>query len=276
MRHNVPRYWVILLLLLLFAGLFMDSQERIVCTEYNVHSEKLPDEFDGYRIIQLSDLHGREFGRNNRRLIDRVVNLQPDLIAITGDILDSPEDLEIVDSLLSQLCAIAPCCYVTGNHEWATGCVKEITACIAKHGGTVLDNNHRLAVKDNRSILLAGVVDPNGPADWKRPDAYVEELRRMYPDHFLLLLGHRNYWAEEYADLPVDLILCGHAHGGLIRLPILGGLIGTDLRLFPKYTEGLIPLQHGSMLISRGLGNSAPSFRLFNNPEIVVVNLKKI
>ena len=139
-----------------------------------------------------------------------------------------------------------------------------------------MDNRWAILQNGLPPVLLVGVDDPNGPADMMQPDALIQKIRSQYPDSFLLLLGHRNDWAGKYPLLDVDLILCGHGHGGLIRLPIVGGIFGTSRNLFPEHTEGIIHTDRYSMIVSRGLGNSAGPFRLFNNPEIISVLLKKL
>lgn len=260
----------------LMVAAFLDSQIRVVVSEYTAKSPKLPSAFEGYRIVQLSDLHGKEFGPNNRLLLQQVARLKPDLVAITGDLTDSTEDLVILDTLIPALCAMAPCCYVTGNHEWASGCADTVKSTLSEAGALVLDNQWVLIEKNGQSFSLGGVEDPNGPADMIKPAEFVDSYREKRPLDFTVLLGHRNYWLEEYPLLDVDLILCGHGHGGLIRLPGLGGLFGTNRDLLPRYSQGAIPGEHYTMVVSRGLGNSKGTFRLFNNPEIVVVNLKKI
>ena len=122
-------------------------------------------------------------------------------------------------------------------------------------------------------LILAGVEDPNGPADMIRPDELAAKLRSEYPEDFVLWLAHRNSWLRDDPDLPVDLILCGHAHGGVIRLPFVGGLIGTDRRLGADYESGVYHGERFLMLVSRGLGSSSPIPRLFNRPEIAVITL---
>ena len=174
--------------------------------------------------------------------------------------------------LLEKLTTVAPCYYITGNHEWSTGKATELKVDIASRGVTVLDNRWEILQNGPSPVLLVGVEDPNGPADMIQPDALIQKIRKLYPDCFLLLLGHRNDWASKYSQLDVDLILCGHGHGGLIRLPIFGGLFGTSRNLFPDHTEGLIQTDRYSMIVSRGLGNSTGTFRLFNNPEIISAN----
>ena len=141
-------------------------------------------------------------------------------------------------------------------------------------GAVCLRNEHLRLERGGGSIVLAGVDDPNGPADMAEPDEFVASLREEEPDSFVLLLAHRAYWAERYPGLDVDLILCGHTHGGIVRLPFVGGLAASNMGLFPEYDAGLFELPSYTLFISRGLGNSVPLPRFLNTPEIVSISLK--
>lgn len=265
---------IILVLILLCGVITADSRWRIVTTEYTVSSEKLPAEFDGFRIVQLSDLHGAEFGEGNERLLKKVAAAEPDIIALTGDLADENTDLSVIDTLLDGLTDIAPVYYVSGNHEWWAGNLGELAELFDAHGVTYLRNEYVLLERGESGIVLAGVEDPNGYSDMKKPDEVVDIIRKTYPDAYTVLLGHRNYWVEEYPDLEVDIILCGHAHGGIVRLPFAGGLLGTDRSLFPDYVDGMTASGSYKMIVSRGLGGGVPIPRFLNNPEIVVLTLK--
>lgn len=265
---------VFLVLALAAAGMIYDSNTRIVVTDYSVASEKLPESFDGFTVVQLSDLHGAEFGRGNSRLLDKVKAAEPDMIAITGDMADEDTDMAVIDSLLASLAEIAPCYYVSGNHEWGAGRMEEVRQCLDKHGVHYLSNDYVLSERDGESIVIAGVEDPNGPFDMMRPDELVDIIKAEQEGSFRLLLGHRNYWAERYPKLEVDIIMCGHAHGGIVRLPFAGGVLGTGFEFFPEHVDGAEQVGQYTLVISRGLGNSIPVPRFLNNPEIVVLTLK--
>ena len=248
-----------------------DSNLRIVTTEYTLRFPGLPAAFDGFRIVQLSDVHGAVFGEGNARLLRAVRDARPDLIALTGDLADRDTDLTEIDTLLAGLSAVAPVYYVSGNHEWSARQIEPLRALLEKHGARYLRNEYALLERDGEQFVLAGVEDPNGRADQPKPDAVAASL----PEGFRVLLGHRNYWVAEYPELPVDLILCGHAHGGVWRLPLIGGVLDHHGRLFPDYTEGVFRSGRYVMAVSRGLGNTAGVPRFWNNPELVVVTLKK-
>ena len=163
---------------------------------------------------------------------------------------------------------------MAGNHEWSARLVQEVWEQLEGCGVTVLSNEYRLLERDGATIVLAGMEDANGYADQKTLRQLTEEIRAEQGDPYILLLAHRNNKWEDYVDCQIDLTLCGHAHGGLIRLPFTDGLIGNDRRLFPTYTSGLYALPYGQMVVSRGLGNNPYTFRLFNRPEVPLVVLR--
>ena len=256
-----------------FLGVFLLLQQmslQTTCTE--VYSSRLPESFDGFRIVQLSDLHGRQFGADNHRLLRRIQALQPDLIAVTGDFLDEDAELSTSRALLSQLSKLAPTCFVTGNHEWSLSNVQKVLADIRAAGVTVLENEGILLEKDGQQILLGGVHDPCGFRDQPDPLTVGQTLRQAVGgETFFLLLAHRNESASYWAGTQADLVLAGHAHGGLIRLPGLGGLISFH---GPRgYDSGLYQSGSTQLYISRGLGGKG--LRLFNRPEIALLVLRK-
>ncbi len=237
-------------------------------------ASSVPTEFDGLRIVQLSDLHGKEFGNGNVLLLRRVSEARPDLIVITGDLIDQESQYSALGPLMDGLCAIAPVYYVTGNHEWAVRRVPALKELLAAHGVKVLSNEYELWTHGSATLAVAGVDDPNGPADQKTGDV----LRGEIDADFTLLLSHRDT-VEEYAAWGYDLVFCGHGHGGILRIPIIDqGLLSTDRTLFPEYDGGLYVFDGYACCVSRGLGsNTVPfqAFRLFNRPDIPVVILKR-
>ena len=271
---------VLLLLLALLTAALLDSRYRIVTTQYSLSYADLPQSFDGLKLVQISDLHMATFGKDNGRLLSAVAAQAPDVILLTGDFLNgskTPTDGAQTAALrpfFEKLTAIAPCYYVTGNNEWASTEMKFLSAVLKETGVTYLKNSGVLFEQNGESIVLAGVDDPNGPADQLRPDALCQKLAARYPGKFKLLLAHRNDFPAKYPALPVDLVVCGHAHGGIVRLPGLGGLFGSGYRLLPAYDAGLYHSGSYDMIVSRGLGNGKKSIpRLFNEPELVAITL---
>lgn len=248
--------------------------------EYTFSSPALPIGWDGARIVHLSDLHGKEFGTGNARLLAAVREAAPELIVITGDIADAQSGLDTVPALLEGLSAIAPTYYISGNHEWGAGLIGELRQMLQDANVTYLRNEAVTLQRRGDTIVLAGIEDPNGYADQKTPTQVAADVYARYGDPFWLLLAHRNnHFPGEYCLLGADLTLCGHGHGGIWRLPFTDGLISTTMELFPSYTNGLYTCDCGScggssVFVHRGLGNSPRIPRLLNRPEVAVLTLK--
>jgi predicted MPP superfamily phosphohydrolase len=272
-RRRWPRALVVLILL--FVLLLLDSNLRLVTTRADISSPKIPPAFDGFAVAQLSDIHAAVFGRDNKALLGKVKKAEPDIIAITGDLINNSDDLEIVKPLLHELVKIAPCYYVTGNHEWDSGAIRELFALLKDAGVRVLRNEYVILEKEGARLILAGIDDPNGPYDMAKPEAVITRIREKEGDGpYLVLLAHRNRYLPRLAPLGVDLILCGHAHGGMIRLPFTDGLIGPSREWLPTYTSGLYEAGSTKMFVSRGVGNRTGYPRFLNNPQIAVLVLR--
>lgn len=266
---------LIILALIAAAAAFLikDSRDDLEISRYEVKSQKLPESFDGFKIVQLSDLHGAEFGEDGMGLVEKVKELEPDIIALTGDFVTDEGDLAAVEKLAARLVKLCPVYFVSGNHEFGSGLAVKVRNILERAGVKYLSNEYLTISRGEDEILLGGVEDPLAYADMLSPDELAQKMNDAAPDAFKILLGHRNYWMTEYPELPVDLIFCGHAHGGLIRIPGVGGLIGTDRRLFPDFDAGEYNNGRYTLIVSRGLGNSVPIPRVFNRPEIVCVEL---
>ena len=262
----------LLLLSLLLA--FFWSQQNLIQTEV-IEEPGAPEAFNGLRIALISDLHGKEFGEDNQILLEKIKSLHPDFIAITGDLVHDTAQFGIIPPLAKGLAAIAPTYYVTGNHEWATHEVPKIKQLLQEGGVCVLSNEYVTMEREGQTIALLGADDNNGNADQKTIHQMADEVREKEgKDAFLLLLSHRNNRYQTYIDAKIDLTLCGHAHGGQVRLPFTDGLIGPHREWFPKYTAGRYTLSFGDMIVSRGLSDKAPAFRLFNRPDVPLIILR--
>ena len=165
---------------------------------------------------------------------------------------------------------------MTGNHEWAIREARTVKSLLSDNGVIPLTNEYVCLEREGETLVLAGIDDPNGPYDQKTPQTLMEEIRAELGDPYILLLAHRNEYHEVYAECGADLTLCGHVHGGIVRLPFTDGLIdNTRRRLFPSYTAGLYPLDGGGVLmVSRGLGNGTGFPRILNRPHLPVLVLK--
>lgn len=278
MKKRIWRGLLLLVVLVTAGALFFRWQQESIVTEiYRVRSADLPASFDGLRIVHLSDLHGKEFGENSERLLKKVAALEPDLIAITGDLIDQENQLAMVPTLARGLAAVAPTYYVTGNHEWAVRRVGDLKGILSQCGVTVLTNEYITLEREGATLAVAGVDDPNGPADQKTPQELKAEIDAELGDVYTVLLSHRDS-VFDYAGWGYGLTLCGHGHGGIIRIPIMDrGLLGTDRQFFPEFDGGLYGFADGgACVVSRGLGsNTVPfrAFRLFNRPDLPLIIL---
>lgn len=273
-KRRLKKFLIILIsLMILSAGLVLDSRYNIQVTEYDLSFKNLPESFEGYRVVQISDLHGMSFGPGNRRLTELVRRQEPDIIAFTGDIAGKDGELSAVEELLDGIGGLAPAFYVNGNHEWADGCVRAIEELMESRDVRCLSNEIELLYEGGDSIAVIGAEDPNGRADMMKPWELSLRAGELYSGKFMLWLAHRNDYINMYEDIGTDLILCGHAHGGIIRLPFIGGLLDVSRSLGAEYESGIYSSGHYLMEVSRGLGNSIGIPRLFNRPELVVINL---
>lgn len=274
-KRRRKTFLAILILLGVLLLLTYDSNTRIVTEEFNVSTSKLPANFEGFRIVQLSDLHGKAFGTGSSELVNAVKDAKPDIITITGDFIENSKSGSWAQTLLKKLAEIAPVYFVTGNHEWASGGLVELLYIMSDCGIKVLSNEYVLLEKDGEKIVLAGIDDPNGLADQKTPLELFREIRTEQRDTYSILLAHRNNMLDTYAEAGADLVLAGHGHGGIIRLPFIGGLIDVNRTLFAEYDSGFYIKNDTVLFVSRGLGPIWHTPRFLNNPQIAVFILKK-
>ena len=274
----VFRYTLIILIsafLFLLYALWADK--ALTSRDFEITSSKISDSFDGFKITHISDLHNTLFGKDNERLIKKITDEAPDIIVVTGDIIDSRRtDVSIAVDFLERAVKIAPVYYVTGNHEYRVGCEELYTA--AKNLGVIMPEGKALTVKHgDGEITLCGIADPTFGTDGlvSEEGAIVSRaLEKLSAnDGFTILLSHRPEFFDLYAEYGFNLVFSGHAHGGQFRFPLVGRFIAPGQGLFPEYDSGLYRSGDTSMIVSRGLGNSIIPLRLFNRPEIITVTL---
>lgn len=247
---------------------------------YTILSDRLPKAFNGYRIAHISDLHNAEMGKDNGNLLAMLKEAEPDIIAITGDFIDSRNtDIEIALQFAEKAAHIAPCYYVTGNHEAIVPEYDEFRSGLTKLGIVVLEDERIDLEMNDETITLIGVNDPSFKFDDFFDDAELvmkNQLRELVKkdDGFTLLLSHRPELFDLYVDSGIDLVLSGHTHGGQFRLPFVGALVAPNQGLFPKYDAGLYSAESTNMIVSRGIGNSIIPFRINNRPEVILIELK--
>ncbi len=279
MKKKTKRIILVIGILVSFSIFLYVQNNLISITEVKITSNKIPSSFKGFKILQISDLHNKKFGDSQETLIQKVKIINPDIIAITGDLIDSKSyDSEVSMELIRELVKKYPVYFVTGNHEKWSGKYNDLEKELKKHHVTVLRNEHVSIQKGEQKINLLGIDDPEfvtGNRDEGNvvKDEIIKAKFEMQPDTYNVLLSHRPEFLTEYADEQIDLVLSGHAHGGQIRLPFIGGLVAPNQGVLPTYTADLYEKQNTSMVVSRGLGNSIIPQRIFNRPELVVVQL---
>ncbi len=271
---KIRRLLALLALFALAAGFVYWQNITLQVEPVELFFESLPPQFDGLRVAELSDLHGRSFGKNNVRLLRTLQKARPDMICICGDLFDEKTNLTMLEPLLTGLTDIAPVYYVTGNHEWQVKNLREILQKMCAWGVTVLENEGRVLSRGGAEMVVAGVHDPCGPYDMKTPAALVRELRSAQGNDFILMLSHRNDELAMWSQLGVQLVLSGHCHGGVVRLPFVGGVFGTRRELFPEYDAGVYRQDGTTLFVSRGLGYTNVHFRLFNRPHVPIMILR--
>ena len=242
---------------------------------YEMASDKIPNAFDGFRIAQVSDLHNTEIGKDNEKLLSMLKEANPDIIVITGDMVDCRKtNIDIPLAFAEQAVQIAPCYYVTGNHEVYVEEYEDFKNSLIDLGVIVLADVKTEIELSGEKITLVGVDDPS--FSWTDNETLIKEkLDNLLSedDGYTILLSHRPELFEIYVEKGVDLVFTGHAHGGQVVVPFIGGVIAPNQGLFPKYDAGLYTNGDTNMLVSRGIGNSLFPFRVNNRPEIILVEL---
>ena len=241
-----------------------------------ISSSRIPPAFSGFRIAQVSDLHNAEFGKDSSTLLRMLSESGPDIIVITGDLVDSTHtDIDTALSFAKEAVQIAPVYYVTGNHEARLTEYGRLRTSLETAGVTVLEDKTVWLERDGGKIMLIGLSDPDFTVKGEVPSMVGTKLESLAGSEgsYTILLSHRPELFETYADCGIGLVLSGHAHGGQFRLPLIGGLIAPNQGLFPKFDAGLYTDGSTDMVVSRGIGNSIIPFRFNNRPEIVLVEL---
>ena len=292
-RSNRKKYIksALVLLIVIALLLFCSYQNRhLETTYYTYKAEQLGADLEGYRIVQISDLHNVKFGKNNQKLVDRIRECEPDMIVLTGDLVDSNHtNVDRAVQFVDEIVKICPVYYVTGNHEYwlEKSEYDELMDGLVSAGVVILDNQvveisrgdakFRLVGLDDRSLadgtleaLLSDESIRNNQAEQKEEIADNEDSGEK---ELTVVLAHEPQYLARYAGTGVDLVLSGHAHGGQFRLPFVGGIGAPDQGVLPEYTAGEYYMNGTEMIVSRGLGNSVIPVRLFNYPEIVCVDL---
>ena len=266
------------ILLSLLARMLWENT-AVELNSYVLESDRLPAAFDGFRIAQVSDLHNTTFGEDNEELISLLAEAKPDVIAITGDLIDSNNpDVGVALRFARQALQIAPCYFVTGNHEFCASHTVELMKGLMEMGVIVLTDSQVDITRDGAAISLFGVRDLCYEHDYWRgyPEKVMRAaLEKRTGENCTVLLSHRPELFGVYVENGIDLALTGHSHGGQFRLPFIGGIYAPDQGLLPKYDAGLFAQGRTQMIVSKGFGNSIIPTRFCNRPELVLVELKQ-
>ncbi len=276
----------LVLCILFFIELYR-AHNDIQISKYTIQDTKIGKAFQGYQILQLSDLHGKFFGKQNLKLVQMIRKIHPDIIVMTGDMINGrvKSDSGSVFSLLKGLSGEFPVYFVKGNHEIYLPEKQQETleALLQEKQVHVLNNEKSVLEKEEEHINLYGMwCDLKyyvRQDDGKKHQFTLEHLEKsmkksaISSEEFNILLAHNPNFIHAYAKWGADVTLSGHIHGGMIRLPLIGGIFSPDTILFPKYSAGHYEVDGKHLIVSRGLSRGARGFRLFNRPEMIMIEL---
>lgn len=269
---------IICLLLILCGIYFYFENTTLEVSTYQIASNKIPNEFNNYKIIQISDFHNNTSSKLTKKLIAEIKNQKPNIIVITGDLIDSTKtNVDIAIDMIKEIIEIAPVYYVTGNHEARTNEYDNLKSQMIELGVKILENEAQEIQLNNSTINILGINDPSFNKERDILDSEIVKSNmeniQYNEDNFTILLSHRPEVFKIYVEKNIDLVFTGHAHGGQIRLPFIGGIIAPNQGTFPEYTDGIYREKDTTMVVSRGIGNSIIPFRVNNRPELVIVEL---
>ena len=279
---------VLVCITLIFISIIMYFIKKIDVTKYTISNEKIPEEFNGFKILQLSDFHSEGYRDTTQDLINKVKDINPDIVVMTGDMVSwDMENIEEAKILVKLLAEIYPIYYVDGNHEHLAEILRlsrynSFLDFMHELGVTTIKNDCIKLHKGNESINLYGINIPLDSATALYVDKlqleknYVEKtLPEADSEKFNILLAHTPTFIKQYSQWGADLVLAGHMHGGIARIPFTNiGLLSPGRTIFPKYAAGKFKVKDSIMIVNRGIGTSSFKLRIFNNPEITVLTLK--
>ena len=265
--------------------LYIDSNMMVV-TDISIKDKKIPESFDGYKILHLSDLHSKSFGDKNINLVNKVNEINPNVIVMTGDMVNCNDtNFDNFFNLAKALSQKYKIYYIVGNHEqnMKEESKKTIMDFLKANGIEILDNEKTVLEENGETINLYGswcnLRYYSAKDSGEKYDFTVDVMKKimenapMEEDEYNILLAHNPNFIDAYAKWGADLTLSGHIHGGMVRIPFLGGVFSPDTVLFPKYSSGLYEVEGKKLIVSRGLGRGVRGFRFFNRPEMVLITL---
>lgn len=276
MINRKKKVCIISALIAIFSIYLVWGTNSISISRYSIENSSIPESFKGFRIVQVSDLHNKEFGKDQRILMKKIEKEKPDIIVVTGDLVDRRKwGTKNAMSFIDRAMEIAPVYYVSGNHEVWSGKYSIVRNKLLEKGVYVLDDDTVEIKNKNSHIFISGIIDTG----YDDRENYVDDiLRKVSKDiddnTFSILLSHRPEHIKDYSEAGFDLVFSGHAHGGQIRFPFIGGVYAPHQGFMPKYTSGMYQMKNTFMVVSRGLGNSVIPIRFMNRPEITVTELR--
>ena len=282
-KPNKKTVLIVSLLIILCLGIWtLWGNIALEVNEYEIVSDRIPEAFAGFRIAQVSDLHNKDFGEGYGQLLTLLSQINPDIIVVTGDLIDSRQtDLDVALEFAWQAGKIARVYYGSGNHEARVPEYEDLKIGLVKAGVVILENQKVEITREGESINLMGIEDPSFQEDYLFGDSEsvarqaIENLQNE-SDGYTILLSHRPELFDLYVETEMNLVFSGHAHGGQFRLPFVGGLVAPNQGFFPKYDAGQFTEENTTMIVSRGVGNSIIPIRFNNRPEIVLVTLRNM
>lgn len=266
--------------------------DTLEVSNYKIENDKIPKEFDNFKIVQISDLHNKSFGKNNKRLIEKIDLQNPDIVVITGDLVEGDnKNFNVALNLVDELSKKYKVYHIIGNHEQKSlikkhkDLYKVYFEKLYKKSIINLDNEKVRVEKNGQHINIYGLIIPLEYypyffKNYKNKNIKLEEnfitnnLGKLNKDEYNIMLSHTPFFFEEYEKYGVDLVLAGHVHGGIIRLPVVGGMLSPNREFFPEYDFGKYDKNNTTMLLSKGLGGSKVLIRFACRPEIVSITLK--
>ena len=278
---------LLLCLIIIIISYALNSLKEVDITNYTISNEKIPQEFNDFKILQLSDFHSSGYKDTTEIIISKVKEINPDIIVMTGDMVSwEVKDIEELEKLINSLANLYPIYYINGNHEQLAEIVRtkkyqNLLDELKSLDITFLRDNYVEITKDGQSINLYEIDIPLDNATglyasrWQLESDYVETtLPQVDSSKFNILLAHNPLFIKQYNKWGADLVLSGHMHGGIIRIPIIGvGILSPERGLFPRYDAGKFKRGDTTMIVNRGIGTSSIGLRIFNNPEISIITL---
>lgn len=271
---------LIIAMIILLLGLYLYLENTTLqVTKFDITNSKISKDFNNYKIIQVSDFHNTTSEKLYNDLVEEIKTQKPNIIVLTGDLIDSRKtDTNVAINFLKDIKDIAPIYYVTGNHESRVNEYSQLKEQMKNLGINILDGKTIVLKQKDSIINLIGIDDPKFSSEVAVSDSEIikTEINALEYDKnsYTILLSHRPEEFNTYVSENIDLVFTGHAHGGQIRIPFVGGVVAPNQGFFPKYTSGKYVEKNTTMIVSRGIGNSIIPFRINNRPELIVVELR--